>query len=111
MLTKFINLLNSTGLNVTDTNLFSSAFLVLETGIIGLLLYISFFVAVYFGATKRQKLGKAAVEHCQIARILAFVCIFLLIYNVSLRTEAAYMMFFVLALPFIDNKSAEAQIE
>lgn len=77
---------------------FSSAILVLETGIIGLCLYVLFFVMVYFAVNKRM--GATDTVYCQISKILAVMCAVLVIYNASLRTEAAYMMYFVLAAPF-----------
>lgn len=83
---------------------FSSAFLVLEMGLVGFGLYCLFFAWVYFGATAREKSGDANPQICQTARILAIMCLVLVIYNVSLRTEAAYMMYFVLALPFLPKE-------
>jgi len=83
---------------------FSSAFLVLETGLVGLVLYCLFFVWVYWGTTVREKQGQADPQICQWARILAIMCLVLVIYNASLRTEAAYMMYFVLALPFLSEE-------
>ena len=81
--------------------LFSVAFLLLETGIVGLLFYIFFFVFVYFGANKKQKVKQAPVFYCQLAKIMAIMCVLIMIYDASLRTEAAYMAYFVLALPFL----------
>lgn len=80
---------------------FSSAFLLLETGIIGLGLYLWIFVQIYFGARQREKKGLADPTFCQMARIMAIMCPILVIYNGSLRTEAGYMVYFVLALPFL----------
>ena len=86
---------------------FSSAFLVLETGLVGFGLYCLFFVWVYFGAAAREKSGQADPQICQTARALAIMCLVLVLYNVSLRTEAAYMMHFVLALPFLPKEKTE----
>lgn len=83
---------------------FSTAFLVLETGLVGFGLYCLFFVSVYLGATARQKSGRADPHSCRLARVLAIMCFVLMIYDASLRTEAAYMMYFVLALPFIRSE-------
>lgn len=80
---------------------FSSAFMLLETGVVGLGLYILVFVQVYFGARQREKKGQADPTFCQLARIMAVMCPILVIYNSSLRTEAGYMVYFVLALPFL----------
>lgn len=80
---------------------FSSSFLILETGFAGLLLYGFFFVRLFFAARKEAKQHKGRVIYAQMAQILSAVCILLMIYNVSLRTESGYMMFFALALPFL----------
>lgn len=79
----------------------SYAFMYLETGYIGLLMYFGFFVFVYFSAAG---IGKVCSEddliYCNAAKIMSVVCAILAFYNSSLRTEAAYMAYFVLALPF-----------
>lgn len=80
---------------------FSSAFLVLETGLVGLALYGAFFVYLFFAAGKRKQEGSAPDIYCQLAQIMSVICLVLIVYNGSLRTEAAFMMYFVLAVPFI----------
>ena len=40
-------------------------------------------------------------ELCQISIIMVVCAIMLVIYNSSLRTEAGYMIYFMLSLPFI----------
>ena len=82
---------------------FSSAFLLLETGIVGLCLYLLFFVAVFINAGKRGRTGKANIVYCQMAQIMSIIGCLMVIYNSSLRIEAAYMLFFVLAVPFVNN--------
>ena len=43
---------------------------------------------------------------CQMAMIFSIVCIILMVYSVALRSEtAAYLAFFVLALPLISSKA------
>lgn len=83
---------------------FSSAFLILETGIVGLVLYCLFFVFIFLGASKMEKEKPARQLQCQMARVLSIMCLLLVVYNASLRTEAGYMMFFVLALPFLKDE-------
>lgn len=80
---------------------FSSAFLFLETGYVGLLAYLSFFVMVFFLARKNLRSGSSDELFCQIGMIMAIVCVILTFYNSSLRTEIGYLAFFALALPFI----------
>lgn len=85
---------------------FSSAFTVLETGFVGLILYISFFLAVFFQTNRRIRNGRGNAFYCQLTLILSVLCPMLIIYNNSMRNEAAYMMYFVLALPYIRQPSA-----
>ena len=82
---------------------FSSSFVILETGFVGLILYCFFFVRLFFAARKEAKLHKERQVYAQAAQILSVVCGMLIIYNSSLRVESAYMMFFALALPFIGS--------
>ena len=85
-------------------NWFSSAFMFLETGIFGSVAYLFFFGLIYLYARRREKSGEGMQEACQLASVLAPACILLIIYNASMRVEEAYMMYFVLALPFINKK-------
>lgn len=81
-------------------NWFSSAFLFLETGAVGLVAYLSFFVLCFVLA--RRQIKKGANElFCRISMIMSVICFILVFYNSSLRTEIAYMAFFSLALPFV----------
>lgn len=80
----------------------SHAFLYLETGNLGLLFYGGFFVLVFFKAWKMEKQSRGfAVTCCRLARILAVCCPLIAVYNSSLRMESGYMVYFVLALPFV----------
>lgn len=80
---------------------FSSAFLFLETGFIGLGLYLSFFLAVMISAVKLIKSGNSDLTCCQISIIMSIVCMILTFYNSSLRIEVGYVAYFALALPFV----------
>ena len=83
----------------------SYAFMYLECGCIGLIFYFGFFVLVYF-AIKRLEKDSAGIlkTYCRISRIMAILCAIISIYNSSLRTEAGYMAYFVLAVPFAVSK-------
>ena len=91
-------------------NWFSSAFMFLETGIVGFCMYLLFFVGVYIYAGKREKSGEGVLEACQLVRVLAPVCLLLIIYNASMRIEEAYIMYFVLALPFINRTQSKQSL-
>jgi len=83
---------------------FTAVKLFLETGFIGLALFLSFFVACFFLARKEMKAENANKLYCQMAMVLSIMSCVLSFYNSSLSTEAGYMMFFVLALPFLKDK-------
>lgn len=82
---------------------FSAAFLFLEVGYIGILLYVSFFVVCFLLIRKRVKSGLCNGLHGRVALIMAILSIILVFYNASLRAEAGYMVFLILALPFVDR--------
>ena len=79
----------------------SYAFMYLECGWIGLIFYYGFFMLVYLGARRIEKRSDGIVKtYCRMSRILAIMCMIIAVYNSSLRTEAGYMMFFALSVPF-----------
>ena len=80
---------------------FSYAFLFLETGFVGLILYASFFVASAVVSYRLMKSQTADETACQMAIIFSVLSLVLLVYNSSLRMEISFMLFFVLALPII----------
>ncbi|MBO5870648.1 MAG: hypothetical protein J6Q89_07865 [Clostridia bacterium] len=85
-------------------NWFSTAFTYLETGFIGLIFTFGFFVLTYFLALKKRKMESRSVEDrilCEISALSSVMCCVILIYNSSLRTEAAYMAYFMTSLAFI----------
>lgn len=83
----------------------SYAFMYLECGWVGLILYFGFFVLVYLGARRAERrcTGEAKT-YCRLGKIMAICCALISIYNSSLRTEAGYMAYFVLAIPFINQR-------
>lgn len=87
-------------------NWLSYAIMYLECGCFGLLFYMGFFALVFCFAHKLQKNceGKAKM-YCQLVKIIAPFCCLISIYNSSLRVESGYMMYFVLALPFLAPQS------
>lgn len=89
-------------------NWFSSAFLFLETGYIGLILNLLFYCMVGFLSIKKMRSGKCNKFFCQMAVIFSIVCIMLTFYNSTLRKEVGYIAYFVLALPFISLRDKES---
>lgn len=85
---------------------FSTAHITLETGFIGFSLFAGFFVLVFIISilfivrnAKNNFLAKYAA-------VVALCSILVVVYNSSLRTEAAYMIYFVLSLPFAAIKNS-----
>lgn len=83
----------------------SYAMMYLETGWIGLMFYWGFFVLAFFAIYRLERRCEGVSKYyCRIARIVAVLCVGISMYNSSLRTEAAYMAYFVLAVPFAMNR-------
>ena len=80
----------------------SYAMMYLECGWIGLIFYFGFFVLVYLSIRRIEKrCSGVATTYCRMGRILALMCIIIAIYDSSLRTEAGYMTYFALSVPFV----------
>lgn len=83
----------------------SYAMMYMETGWIGLAFYYGFFALAFFEIRKIEKNSTGIIKsYCRMSRILTLCCMVLAVYNSSLRTEAGYMMFFALAVPFALNR-------
>lgn len=79
----------------------SYAFMYLECGWIGLIFYYGFFVLVFLGAHKIEKRSDDSIKtYCRLSKIMAILCMLIAVYNSSLRNEAGYMAYYVLAIPF-----------
>ncbi len=85
----------------------STAFLFLETGVFGLVFFFGFFALVFVMAFRRQ--GKTDKIYCQISMVTAVLCVLIGIYNSTLRTEAAFMLYFMMALPFVRSRREEGE--
>lgn len=80
---------------------FHSGFLMLETGLVGVVLYCSFFVVVFFAAYTVKRKNQVMEDYCVTVMILSAMCLLLFIYNDTLRCYAGYFINFVLAMPFV----------
>jgi hypothetical protein len=81
------------------------ALMYLECGWIGLFFYFMFFAIVYFKVSLIEKhtYGQLSI-YCKLARIMSIMCAVVSVYNASLRTEAGYMAYFVLSIPFVYDR-------
>ncbi|MBQ9859806.1 MAG: hypothetical protein IJO76_03900 [Clostridia bacterium] len=92
-------------------SIFSVSFIFLETGFVGLTLFTVFFVAVfvYSLVNFRKKRGNKFFN--QMGLIMSLLCLIIMFYNSSLRTEAGYIAYFIMALPFIGCRRGQEQSE
>lgn len=86
-------------------NWFSSAFTFIETGYVGLLFSIMFFVVVGICAIRLKLRNRSSQLYTDISIVTCVICIALFFYNSSLRTDIAYIIYFMLALPFVSTFS------
>lgn len=84
---------------------FSSAHVYLEQGLIGLVLYLSFFG--YITICSLRYINKNSIKNYYygIAIIIALESIVVFLYNQSMTQESAYIMYFLMALPFMKHSS------
>lgn len=85
---------------------FSSAFLFLETGYLGLTLQLLFYVVAMILIARQLKYRQSNALYCKMAIVFALVCLILTFYNSALRKEVGYIAYFALALPFACSKEA-----
>ena len=79
--------------------------LFLETGYVGMSIYFLFLLSCGWCAYKQYKKREGNKIDNQLAMLIAALCLPMVFYNASLRTETAYMIYMVLAIPFIHSKS------
>ena len=78
--------------------------IMLETGLIGTVLYLSFFVVIFFCSLYQLRKNDGNSILYQMTIVLAPMCLVLFLFDSSMRTEPAYMMYFALALPFVKRQ-------
>lgn len=84
---------------------FTDAFVMVETGLIGVGLYGLSFIALLFKAMKKYKAGKLN-KGCHLNVILlAPLSLLLCIYNISLNTEITYILYIALAFGCLYKES------
>ena len=79
-------------------NWFSHAFMYVESGYIGLLLYVMFFIRILRDSIKRRQEGIIY----QLSIIVSAICLMMIIYNNTLRVESmGYTLFALLTIPYL----------
>lgn len=76
----------------------------LETGYIGLALFLGFFVICLIKALKQRKAGVGSAFYNNMGIIFSATALILAFYNASLRYESGWLIYIILALPFISMK-------
>ncbi|MBR0092455.1 MAG: hypothetical protein IJP92_12230 [Lachnospiraceae bacterium] len=92
----------------THYHYFSISFIYLEAGIVGLLLYLFSMGSVVLRSVKMGKSRCDEIRH-SFSFMTAILSCCLVLYNQSLRTIAAYLMFFGMMATFIDAISKDAK--
>lgn len=83
---------------------FSTAHVTLETGLIGFAMFVGFFLLVLVISVILSRKDKKNRVYYNLSTVVSVCCVLIVIYNSSLRTEAAYMIYFILSLPFALQK-------
>lgn len=74
----------------------------IETGIIGVIAYLSIFIKSLIEAFK----VKSSDKYVAISKILILIMFILFVYNISLRSESAgYLLFTILSIPYIYKRN------
>ncbi len=82
----------------TNYSWFQSSYIFAETGIVGLIIYICTFASVFFDR-------KSENEYSINAKVMAILALLLIIYDEVLKTEGAYIIYFILSMTFmLENK-------
>ena len=83
---------------------FQSSYIFAETGIIGLIIYICTFISVFFNT-------KCENEYSNNAKVMAIMALLLIIYDEVLKTEGAYIIYFIISMGFIIENREMAKDE
>ena len=92
---------------ITHYTWLSLPFFYLENGYIGLLFYIGFFVVIFCYSYMLGKKNQFKKYYFQVTMVISVMCLLISVYNVSMKMECAYMMYFMLAVPFIIASSGK----
>ena len=84
----------------------STTFMYLENGMIGLIAFFGFFIMIMLYAVRMKNHGGTNPVFCEIAALCAVVAVMNGIYNISLRIESEYIMYFILAIPWCASKKS-----
>lgn len=89
----------------TDYHNYVHTILYLETGYTGLILFVLFFVAIFIQCFKYKKKLIKYDNYVVLTMLMSILSILLLIYNITLRSDAGFIMYLMLALSSVTMKS------
>ena len=81
---------------------FTMCFVFIETGFVGLVIYTSLFV--YMLLNHLHRLRGVDCDSCCLGIMMSTLSIILIIYDVSLRNNFGYLIWIMLAVPYIMSK-------
>lgn len=71
----------------------------LETGYVGIIFNIAFYGLIFMFSTKSKKINPENAFYYTFSQIISVLCLIWMMYDQSLRSEAAYLVFLALAIP------------
>lgn len=85
--------------------MFPLPMILLQQGIVGMVLYILLFVALFFAVLKKYKAKDYSVSksQMQMTLILCIMAFVIIIYDTSLLGKGGYLFFYIMSLPFIKH--------
>ena len=93
----------------TYFNWFYYAVVLLETGVIGFALMIAFFMSILMANIRvSRKLHSNSKESTCMVSLIVCLSFFLFVYDQALRTDAAPILYVVLAMPFVMHRENAA---
>lgn len=81
----------------------STIFMYLECGYLGLLFLFGFFVLIILKVIRKMKLSRIDIDLNQITILCGIIAILNGFYNISMRLDASFMLYFMLAVPWISQ--------
>lgn len=87
---------------------FSAAWMLLETGLIGLIVYLSIFILYALDMLKRYRCNDDS--YYLFGFILAIMTVINVFYNVAMRTDYGYLMYFAMMIPYIMEKEKRTNL-
>ena len=84
---------------------FSHAFMYIENGYIGLILYVIFFISIIVKSHRMKYKDNVNKVYYMITELISLMAILIMVYNSSLRMDYAYIYYLFLAMAFVFNKN------